>query len=254
MAKRFTDNEKWKKQFFKSLSSVHKLFFLYILDECDHAGVWHVEKEIAEIRIGDKFNIDEAKKAFGKHIIEFDNGEKWFIPTFIEFQYGTLNDKVNAHKSALDKIISYGLLEKYEQFINSSSTVKDKDKDKDKYIDKDKDKEDKENQKNKFEMPTKNGIFEVTEKYFNELVLDYPNLDVKAEIKSMILWLNKEKSNLKTIRGMPMFINNWLKRSNDKIKKNSIKDDFYIPRENTPEEIKEIEKLAKLQWSNHATF
>ena len=38
MAKRFTDNEKWKNQFFKGLSTVNKLFFLYILDDCDHAG------------------------------------------------------------------------------------------------------------------------------------------------------------------------------------------------------------------------
>ena len=64
MAKRFTDTEKWKKQFVKSLDPVYKLFWFYILDECDHAGIWHVEIEIAEIRIGAKIDVKTAKEKF----------------------------------------------------------------------------------------------------------------------------------------------------------------------------------------------
>ena len=141
MAKRFTDNEKWKKRFFKSLSTVNKLFFLYILDECDNAGVWHVEIDIAEKRIGEMIDVNLAKKELGKHIYEFDSGEKWFIPFFIDFQYGTLNPSVNAHKSVIDKLEKRKLTKKYEQFINCLSRDMDKDKDmvKDKVKDKDKD-------------------------------------------------------------------------------------------------------------------
>ena len=141
MAKRFTDNEKWKKRFFKGLSTVNKLFFLYILDECDHAGIWHVEQDVAEMRIGEKLNFDNLKKELGKHLIEFDNGEKWFIPTFIDFQYGVLNPSVNVHKSVIDKLNRYNLLKKYQQLINSSLGVMDKDKDKNKDKDLDKRKE-----------------------------------------------------------------------------------------------------------------
>lgn len=130
MAKRFTDNEKWKKQFFKGLSTVNKLFFIYILDECDNAGIWHVEPEIAEIRIGEKINLQLAKKQLGKHIIEIDDGEKWFIPSFIQFQYGQLNPNVKAHKSVLDKLQQKNLIQTYEQLINCSQEVKDKDMDK----------------------------------------------------------------------------------------------------------------------------
>ena len=136
MAKRFTDNEKWKKQFFKGLSTVHKLFFIYILDECDNAGIWHVEPEIAEIRIGEKIDLEKAKKELGKHIVEIDGGEKWFIPSFIDFQYGKLNPNVNAHRSVIDKLHKRNLIESYEQFMNCSRRDKDKDMDKD--IDKDK--------------------------------------------------------------------------------------------------------------------
>ena len=131
MAKRFTDTEKWKKRFIKGLSTVHKLFFFYLLDDCDHAGIWHVEFDVAEIRTGEKLNIDEIKEKFKKHIIEIDNGEKWFIPYFVEFQYGELNPNVNAHKSVIDKLSKYKLIKKYQGFINCSLTVKDKDKDMD---------------------------------------------------------------------------------------------------------------------------
>ena len=143
MAKRFTDSEKWKKQYFKSLSTVNKLFFLYILDDCDHAGIWHYEPEIAEIRMGEKIDTEQARKELGKHIHIFDEDEKWFIPSFIEFQYGTLNESVNAHKSVINKLNQYKLTKIYQQFINCSSTVKDKDMDKDTVKDKDKDKEEK---------------------------------------------------------------------------------------------------------------
>ena len=129
MAKRFTDTEKWKKQFIKSLSTVHKLFFLYLLDDCDHAGIWHVEHDVAMLRIGEIYNPVEVKECLNNHIIEFDNGEKWFIPYFIEFQYGVLNENVNAHKSVIDKLKKYNL---FKQFMKGSYTLMDKDMDKDK--------------------------------------------------------------------------------------------------------------------------
>lgn len=142
VAKRFTDTEKWKKKFIKGLSTVHKLFFFFLLDDCDHAGIWHVEREIAELRIGEPIDIDDLKKALGKHIVEIDGGEKWFIPYFLEFQYGELNPNVNAHKSVISKLKKYKLIKKYEQFINPLPRVKDKDKDKDLDKVKEKDRQD----------------------------------------------------------------------------------------------------------------
>ena len=56
MSKRFTDTEKWKKKFVKDLDPSFKLLWFYILDDCDHAGVWHTDFEVAGIRIGHKIN------------------------------------------------------------------------------------------------------------------------------------------------------------------------------------------------------
>ena len=109
MVKRYTCTDKWKKTFMKRLSKELKLLWLYILDDCNHAGIWHVDFEIASIRIGSEIDAKEAREALAGKYHEFDNGEKWFIPTFLEFQNVKLNPANRAHKSALDILEKYNL-------------------------------------------------------------------------------------------------------------------------------------------------
>lgn len=131
MAKRMTDTDKWKKRFVRELSPQHKLLWFYILDDCNHAGIWDVDLEVASIRVGFDLSHDNLPSSFGEKIISFDNGDKWFIPEFIDFQYGELNPNSNVHKSVI------ALLEKYnlEGYLKGSqrvqSTLNNKDKDKD---------------------------------------------------------------------------------------------------------------------------
>ena len=110
MAKRFTDTDKWKKGFIKNLPAKYKLLWLYILDDCNHAGIWDTDFEVASIRIGSKINEKEAAQVLAEQIKIFDGGNKWFIPKFIDFQYGQLNENVNAHKSVIK------LLDKYDVY------------------------------------------------------------------------------------------------------------------------------------------
>ncbi len=110
MAKRFTDTDKWKKGFIKRLPAKYKLLWLYILDDCNHAGIWDTDFEVASIRIGSKISEKEASKVLAEQIKIFDGGNKWFIPKFIDFQYGQLNENVNAHKSVIK------LLDKYDVY------------------------------------------------------------------------------------------------------------------------------------------
>ena len=109
MAKRFTDTNKWRKGFIRGLQGAYKLLWLYILDECDHAGIWHVELDVASLRIGYDLNLMETVKIFKSHIIVFDDGNKWFIPDFIEFQYGTLNPANRVHASVIKILDIYGI-------------------------------------------------------------------------------------------------------------------------------------------------
>ena len=135
MAKRFTDTDKWKKTLLKSMPSEYKLLWLYICDDCDHAGIWHVDIQIASLRIGEDVNVENAIKIFGDKIKVFDNGEKWFIPGFIQFQYGELNPKNRVHESILKILNKYKLLENKPL---TSPLQGDKDMDKEQDMDKDK--------------------------------------------------------------------------------------------------------------------
>jgi len=144
MAKRFTDTEKWKKPFIRGLQGAYKLLWLYICDDCDHAGIWQVDFDVAQIRIGERIDLNEAIKSFGNKIVIFDKGNKWFIPSFIEFQYPSgLNPENRSHNSVIILLEKYNLLDKQNKPLISPSEgrkdmvkdmvmVKDKDKVKDK--------------------------------------------------------------------------------------------------------------------------
>lgn len=130
MPKRLTDTDKWKKKFIKSLPPEYKLFWLYLLDDCNHAGIWHVELEVAQARLGIQLSIEKIRGFFRERIVEFDGGTKWFIPDFITFQYGSLKAGNNTHNSVLHELQKYNL----EGLPRGSRAPMDKDKDKDKDI------------------------------------------------------------------------------------------------------------------------
>lgn len=94
MAKRFTDTEKWKKPWLRGLPMELKVAWFYILDDCDVAGLWQVDWEVMCLRTGCEATQDQALEALGKQVIVVD-GTKWFIPSFIEFQYGPQLSKTN---------------------------------------------------------------------------------------------------------------------------------------------------------------
>jgi len=137
MAKRFTDTNKYKKPFIRTLPGAYKLLWDYLYHDCDHAGIWIVDFEIAQLYIGNDMPINKetALKLFNngeKHIIEIDGGEKWFIPSFIEFQYGELSEQNRAHNSVILILKKYGLWKiKNKPLISPLKGAKDKDKDMD---------------------------------------------------------------------------------------------------------------------------
>ena len=108
MAKRMTDTDKWKKRFIRELKPKHKLLWLYILDDCNHAGIWEIDLDVASIRVGEAVGYKDLD-VFGNKIIMFDNNEKCFIPDFIDFQYGELNPNSNVHKSVILLLSRYNL-------------------------------------------------------------------------------------------------------------------------------------------------
>ena len=117
MAKRFTDTEKWRKPFFRALNQEMKLFWLFLLDDIDHAGIWQVDIDLVNLRLGTNLSVEEILNTIGDKIVVIDNGNKWFIPSFIEFQNPNgLNQTNNAHKKILETIKKYNL----QQHLNRS--------------------------------------------------------------------------------------------------------------------------------------
>lgn len=110
MPKRMTDTEKWKKPFLKSLPIEYKCFWFYVLDDCDHAGVWQIDTEVAGIRLGVNISIEKAQEYFKEKIVVFDAGKKWFIPDFITFQYGQLTEKNKMYNAVFTVLSKYNLM------------------------------------------------------------------------------------------------------------------------------------------------
>lgn len=135
MAKRLTDTDKWKKTFVKSLPAEYKIFWMYLLDDCDIAGIWQVDFEVAELRLGIKLSEEKALRFYKDKVVVFDNGTKWFVQDFISFQYGNLTEK----NKMFNPVMS--ILNKYKEEIEKSnmghlsSIYGGKDKDKDKVKD-----------------------------------------------------------------------------------------------------------------------
>jgi hypothetical protein len=143
MAKRFTDTDKYSKRFFKGLKGAYKLLWDYLYHNCDHAGIWEVEIDIAQIRIGLDMPITEIEaleyfNAGEERVIVLNCGSKWFIPSFVEFQYGELHDNNRVHQSVINLLFKSGIdALSLKPLTSPLQGVKDKDKEKDKDIVKD---------------------------------------------------------------------------------------------------------------------
>ena len=141
MAKRFTDSDKWDKMWFMELPSKYKLLWQYMLDNCDHAGIWSPNLRLAEFQIGEDFTEAEISLHFmqtGRVHYVGEVPQKWFIKAFVQFQYGPLNPANRVHISVISRLEGLGAI---KHLTSPLQGAKDKDKDKDLDTDKDKDKD-----------------------------------------------------------------------------------------------------------------
>ncbi len=146
MAKRFIGTDIWQQDWFLDMPNEYKLFWNYVLAECDHVGIFKVNIRTFSSLIGHPI---DTKKA-----LEFFNTEKirvreiksnlWFIEDFICFQYGhSLNPKNRVHDSILKGLALNNIelntirglngvnLGSNRPLNDPKEGVKDKDKDKD---------------------------------------------------------------------------------------------------------------------------
>jgi len=137
--KRFTETLKWQDPWFRRLSSNAKMLWLYIIDHADHIGLVEIDEEFV--------SQDCGLKIADKHITELGDrielvfGRKYYIPKFIQFQYGTLSESCPAHKKVIQSVKNNSLFCDSLGYHYPSTRVVDRVTDTLQDIDKDKDKE-----------------------------------------------------------------------------------------------------------------
>ena len=144
MPKRFHDTDIWNEDWFLDMEEEYRMFWFYLKDTCDHAGIWKPNVRRFNSEVGKKINLDKALELFNaekKRIEKLDSGH-WVLLDFINFQYGSvLNLKNSCHLSVFNRLnklgVSLGSLRGLIEVKEGSSRpqvevkagVKDKDKD-----------------------------------------------------------------------------------------------------------------------------
>jgi len=136
VAKRLTDSRKWDDPWFIGLETKYQLLWIYLLDKCNHIGLYKPALSLAGFLLHDDFIETDVLTAFNGRIVKIN--DNWWIPKFICFQYGSLKTESRMHLKVLSDLkreIPKELLIQYRYSIDTLSTGlrnKDKDKDKDK--------------------------------------------------------------------------------------------------------------------------
>jgi hypothetical protein len=149
MAKRLTDSNKWNDSWFTNLPMDIKLVWIYLLDTCDHAGVYKTNIRLLKFQTGSERTEEELIEFFKERI--YITGDKWFIPKFVTFQYKNFfTNNAPAVKSARELLVNHSIIKPNDNsfitlkqpLLNPYIRTKDKDMDtdKDKAIDKNTDK------------------------------------------------------------------------------------------------------------------
>ena len=122
MAKRFTETEKWKDPWFSNLTNDEKVVWLFLLDDCNHAGIWQVNLRRLNFECRTNYSLRDIINFLENRICEISE-EKWFIPKFISFQYPKFPNGSPTIKSAIKMLDKEGLIQYYED--GSVSLIKE---------------------------------------------------------------------------------------------------------------------------------
>jgi hypothetical protein len=179
MAKRYTDTDKWKDEWFSELSNDYKVVWQYLLDICDHAGIYKRNIKLLNYNCNTQLSEEDILNVFGSRLTKVSD-DKWLINKFCPFQYGEnfLNNKPNkAIESAINILNNLDLIKENDKGLLTLSiplskgylTDKDQDQVKDKYKEQD---QCKDKRKDQNIDKSKGNIKNIVDKAF-EVLIDY---------------------------------------------------------------------------------
>ena len=110
MAKRFIDTEIFNDDWFMELSKDAKLFYIFYITNCDHAGILKLNFKIAQIQTGID-SIETVLKELSNCLLTLKHNV-YLMPSFIKYQYPNFpRSNVKQQDSALKILLSYGINE-----------------------------------------------------------------------------------------------------------------------------------------------
>ena len=237
MAKRFIDTELFRQGWFRKLPPALKSAWIYLITNCDHAGVYEPDLELMSFCVGTKITKEDIIKHLGDQISELNGGGKWFLHKFIGYQYGELREVNNAHKGVLKVLSKYNIeLGACKGLSRPSVASQDKDKDKDK--DKSKDKDIK-------------SMKSINKEYLSELQEKHRDIDVTGEFEKFKDYCASKGKRYKDHRAG---FRNWLKsdfvpktnvykeNKQAKLRRKEVEERKSLPNVEAPNEFKEFVK------------
>ena len=116
MAKRFIDTELFNDKWFMSLKKDSKLFWIYLITSCNHAGIIEFNEPLIKFQTGLN-SLNTVIKELDNRLITLDN-DYYFIPNFLEYRYNNLPDsKVRSQQSAMNILRKFNGMKKNKQLL-----------------------------------------------------------------------------------------------------------------------------------------
>lgn len=130
--KRMTETDKWRDSWFVELEPIDKLLWIYILDNCNNAGVFDASWKTISFMMGAQISAEYFDKVFSCKLFKISCTKYW-VRNFIKIQYGELSGASFPHKSVLRNlrevgfcdfdIIKSGSKEIYSNIVNAFPVV-----------------------------------------------------------------------------------------------------------------------------------
>ena len=112
MAKRYMSTDLFHEDWFGELETDIKLFYIYSLLNCDHAGFLRVNLRVFNALNSTQLSPDTAFGAINqeKPRLRKISDRVWFLPDFIPYQYGdTFNPRNRVHQSVANLLVKNGV-------------------------------------------------------------------------------------------------------------------------------------------------
>ena len=119
MAKRFIDTGLFDDEWFCDLKQEYKVFWIYYITKCDHAGILKINERLIEFHTGVK-SLETLIKDFGNRLIRVSEN-LLFCYKYIDFQYPDFPKSNVKQQQSAEKILEkLGIWDiKNKQFTNS---------------------------------------------------------------------------------------------------------------------------------------